>query len=304
MKYIRIIFVVWLCLNSGCKFKNEDIVIGVNNLNITKKELDIRENILKLDSTANAKQIAILQLAKQLVSIELAKLNSFPITDSILKIESNRIENQTLLPEKIKKVKEICNNEENYKRLFVLEDFHLRWLQAQFENPVFHKLSINEATHCYTEVLINPSLLDFPFFRNHIIQDLTIGSGELVIADSITSNNLKVPFNMEKKMNELSEVDRINKQAFYNKLIKLNPNQIYPEIILEKDYLGIAKLVEKKGDIMKIKMLIIKKEEFSSWYEREIKKIRLDIYDKKTWNEMIALFPEMKNYFFVNFPLN
>jgi len=85
----------------------------------------------------------------------------YVLTDTMLQWEIQRIDSSTLMPEKLQRIKEICQTREMYQEVFVKESLYPRWLKVCFDkDEKQHRNKAVEANEIFTQALLQANLFD------------------------------------------------------------------------------------------------------------------------------------------------
>lgn len=307
--------VCWACTSSSIenKTKNSPMIAIVAQDTITQAKLDLRTQLLVLDSVPSARQSALFQLLKMYGYAAIVPKYGYVLTDSMLQWEIQRIDSSTLMPEKLQRIKEICQTREMYQEVFVKESLYPRWLKVCFDKD--EKQQRNkavEANEIFTQALLQANLFDKDSCKiansSYAIHTFWLSENSL---ESIQKTKTAAPSNFidQTQKESLQVKQRLEAQLQNNASVlpkqlyalvqKLQKGQLHPKVIDAPDVFWILKYCEKKREKYKIKLLEIPKNNFSVWLDKELKTIDIQVVDTVAWKAMQTTLPISKQIFSV-----
>jgi len=310
---IFILFAIWTSCSNDIKKPKELILIAeLGQENINKKELDIYAQILALNaSSQQVNSAALYKLSKTILIDSVAKKHQFILKDTLLTLESDRIDNNTLLPENITSIKGICSDTETYRNVYIKTNLYPRWLHEQFKwEQKLHTEAGNLAKEIFSDVSKQPILFSKNSLRGFPIEDFHLSEVGLKLIETNPDNRANkdkskfIDQTKEGNLNVKNHIDdQIKQQAdlitnHYLTAIKgLNDGTFHPQPLQTAEDFKILQFVRQEGALSRIKILTIPKRSYHDWLEKEIKNISLTIHDKQAWNQMLIDIPESKNQF-------
>jgi hypothetical protein len=279
---------------------------------ISQEKWEFRTQLLVLDSVPNARQYALFQLLKMYSQANISEKYGYILTDSMLQWESRRIDSATLRPDKLNRIKEICQNEKMYQEVFVKESLYPRWLKVCFDkDEKQHRNKAVEANEIFTQALLEANLFDKDSCKtakgSYAIQTFWLSENSMESTQKTVTNTTTSNFIDQTKKEDLQVKQRMEAQLqnqanilpkqLYALLQKLQEGQLHPRVIDAPDVFWILKHCGKKGEKYKIKLLEIPKNNFSVWLDNEIVQTPMQVLDTIAWKELLQELPITKEVF-------
>ncbi len=122
IKLQSLILSMWIL--SACSFIQRfypKIVVTIDGENISVSDIELRDKVQRIYSPEDTRSFGELQLTKAFTYAAILKRWGQPISAADLETEASRIEQATLMPEKLREIKAIFSNDRHsYLRLYVL----------------------------------------------------------------------------------------------------------------------------------------------------------------------------------------
>lgn len=130
---------------------------------ITKTEVEYRNQIHRLYNPEDSRNPGLHQLKKAFTYAQILKNNGLVITEETLLTEEKRIDEKTLMPEKLQAIKAVFQgNMKAYRKVFVLPTYVERTIYFDFflKSPELQAKEKKNAEEFLAEVLKNPKQMD------------------------------------------------------------------------------------------------------------------------------------------------
>jgi hypothetical protein len=289
---------------SGCS--KDPVVAVVGSYKITRRQAEFRNKVIRHQYPNETRNLGLDQLIKAYTDAEIMKMNGRPITQETVEREEKRIDQQTLMPEKLAEVKDIFGKDRDaYLSVYVLPTFAERVIFYEFfeSTPQFHEHSRQIASTVLSEAKkLNGFEAVAKRFGTPLRKFKVAEKKGLVFDDDPRLNgddeerpgiSDQSPANFQKqmilaKMKEREKEEEAkrppNQEAmkWINEIIKpLKPGMFHPEVLNHNGRWFVVRLVKvvKPGKEYEMEGLFLPREDFGKWYETQRAKIKFARYD-------------------------
>lgn len=301
-------FLIIFFIFSSCHTNESDLVIvRVGKRGISYNDLQTLVQINKIQPGYDTSFFAAsIYYVKALKYAYLADSLGYPITQSILLTEAQRIHKQTHMPSRLEIIKQVCGDTARYLRLFVFPQLAQRWLLYHFKwDTSIHQNSRLKASHVLSlikdtlpainlyEALSGVGLkmvalryhLKYELYKINIIEGIQSIQkkkfAEKAIAQPKNTSSTIMTLRIENRIR--SSIDEKNSKIvsdLINKVLKkLKVGQIYNLPVELEDSFWIVQLIDYYKYTYYIAVVQVPKIDFFTWFETESKKIPV-IYSK------------------------
>ena len=293
MKNLFSIFILTLISFSPTSCTSRTPVVSVGDYSISQKDIECRNAVIKVSFPEDKRELGLQQLIKSYQYAQILKNNNHEITDEKIQQERKRIDQTTLMPEKLQKIKTACVEEKVYLNAFVGPTLADRTIYYDFfiKTPDIHASSFQEAYVWRNRIAVKATLFEamakkekHPLSKSKV--SLTRGiESEGIEKDKDRSsfqkqnNNVKsVPIEIQKKM-EANKKNQISAEGkkWIDEIIKpLKPGQVSPQIIDQGEVWLVVRYLKpdpKEKDTYLLQSAAFPKRNFSEWLEEEKRKI-------------------------------
>ena len=282
---------------------DQEIVARVGDLNILRKDVEYRNQIIPIYYPNDKRRLGLLQLTNAYTAVQILKNNGYTITDEMIAKESQRIDSSTRMPEMLQKIKNIFENDsEAYLKIFVLPvyaeriiyfDFFLHHPNLQKESLQVAKTFLQKALHSKISF---KSLAEKSGFKviplklslNELTQ-LGVDKENLNLPPDEFDNSRSQPGSSQDNSETLNKVKEKlqhaqiehNKEWIEQIIKKLKPGQIFPYVIDDKEGWVVIRYVrpEKQNQYL-LESVGFPKADYGNWLNQEKSKVIIDIRDK------------------------
>jgi hypothetical protein len=262
----------------------------VGDYEITQQDVRYRNDLFHVYSPNEKASPGLEQLIKAFTYAQILKNNGHPITDDILKKEEQRIDQKTLVPEKLEIIKSIFKGDnQSYRKIFILPTYVERTIFYDFflKDPAAQAASKKVASDFLDSVLKNPSRFSTLAQKNNLkTHQLFISQTEGVyfelpkeLQDNISAGENETP---EAITQELKKQTQSQKDVEAEKWIEevINPlqvGQVFSQIIDNGEYWLVARLSKKPKKSTSpfvMESVTFPKADYSQWLEKETAKVK------------------------------
>lgn len=318
MHYFYILFLCYCfcaCTPSSSlkEAQNQKIIAIVGKDTITQDKWTIRTQLLTLDSMPSAQHYALFQLVKMYSMAAIAQKYSYVLTDTLLQWETKRIDTATLMPDKLQRIKEVCQTREMYQEVFVKESLYPRWLQVCFEkDEKQHHNKAVIANEVFTQALLQANLLDKDSFKiaqgtyrihtfwldENAMESIQQAKKDTVAQSNFIDQTKKEDVRINAQVTaHIQQKDNLLTKQLYALTQKLQAGQLHPRVIDAPLAFWVLKHCGQQDKKYKIKLLEVPKNNFSKWLEKEIQQSPIQVIDSVAWKEMLEAIPVANTVF-------
>ncbi len=293
-----------LCLFfQGCT--RNPVLAEVGDYKITKEEANFRNRVIRIYYPQETRNLGIDQLVRAFTYAQILKNNGQEVTDDVLTKEVNRIDQHTLVPETLARIKGIFGPDtKSYRRVFVLPTLTERVIYFEFflHDPKPQAVAVKPAEDFLHLALQKPKeYLNLASTKGYKVQDFEVsvkeGLKELKNepkkkgkkgeddARSLASNNPNsAPAHLDMRMKAQMEEQRAEeaKRWIENILKGLKPGEIYSKLVDQGQQWYVVKFLKqtpsKKGAYT-FNAVAFNKAEYGEWIEAETKKVKITRFD-------------------------
>lgn len=271
--------------------KFHDPQIGkVGDYIITQKDVTYRDSVFHLYTPEDSRNPGLQQLIKAFTYAQILKNNSHPVTDEILQKEEQRIDQKTLLPEKLQSIKAVFKGDQKaYRKIFILPTYVERTIFYDFflNNPTAQAESKKIASDFLETALKNPSQFAGLAKKGGLkTQKLFISEIEGIyfelpkeIQDNSTPKQNQAPESVSKQLkNQLQEQKNTEAEKWIKEVVNpLQVGQVFSQVIDRGEYWLVARLYKKPkkpSSPFEMETVVFPKADYNDWLERETAKVK------------------------------
>jgi hypothetical protein len=259
-------------LLGGCHLfkKEEPAVATVGDYRITQKDIEYRDQVIRVYYPDTAESYGLKQLVASYTHAQVLKNNGVTIDESTLNAEIERIDKTTQAPETLERIKKVFgDNKAAYKKVFILPTFADRTIYFDFfrDNKDIHAPAQRKAEDFLAKAIADPK--DFKSLAEKQAKKWTIV--RVSEADGVEWGP-KHPADGHSSAPE-------GKRWISEYLLDLMPGQVYPKLIAKEDHWIslklVAKKVVKKSATYELEAAIFSKQDYGQWLDEQRKNIKV-----------------------------
>jgi hypothetical protein len=256
-------------------------VARVGDLPITEEELSRQVQVSELYFPGSGQRyVALSQLLRGYLSVEVLKSLGHPVDDAILQGEAQRIDQETQAPELLKKIKGIYQGDRKlYLQSFVRGVYAERFLYHEVFLP---SREIHQASRQKAEDLLKAALRS-PSSFSRIARE----KGTEAVTLRISATKGISPSGREMRSKESpSEAHLEQAQPLIGYLSKLQPGQLHPEVLEWPEGYQVLRLLRQEGRDWMVQSASIPKRDYEEWFWEQAGKIPVRISDPALKEEL------------------
>ena len=280
---ISLLLMVAIILAAGCKKK--DIVAKVGDIEITKKDLDYRAKVSEVYYPKSGQPyVALAQLIQSYLDESVLKAVGGKADDAAWEAEAKRVDENTKAPEVLKKIKDVYGlDHAGYIKTFIRPVYAERYLYNEIflKSKDISKDQNEQAKKFLAEAIANPSQFEA------IATKMSLKASKM----KLNENTGIAPFEESKKVlsrPENPEPAGMEQAKFLiDKIDKLSPGSVYPEIIEWQEGFQMIMLVDKKDKDYIVETVSVPKRDYDSWFWENAAKVPVKITDPALKAELV-----------------
>lgn len=276
MRYGYFIIVLALLLLSGCSRK----VARVGETLSTSSDISLRARVSEVYYPGSGKDyVALAQLIKGYLCEEVLKSLGHKIDSSVLEGEAKRIDENTKVPDILKKIKDIYGkNRKAYIKTFIRVVYAERVLYNEvfLKSREIQKDAFSKAEKFLKKVTKSPEEFQKVAKEDGLeVRRLVLSLKNGIIPYGEKRERANIPSGIEQAERLISLVS------------KLKRGEVYPEVIEWQEGYQVIRYIKREGDEMIVDSIGIPKKDFDSWFWEMAARVSVEIYDKKLEEEFL-----------------
>lgn len=265
-------------LLSGCRSE----VAKVGDLPITEEDLSRQVQVSELYfPRSGQKYVALSQLIKGYLALEVLKSQGHRVDNATLQGEAQRIDRETQAPELLGKIKAVYRGDEKaYLRSFVGQVYGERILYHEvfLPSPEIHRASREKAQALLKAGLSSPS--SFP--------EIARKRGAKTVTLRVSLKEGIRPTGRRFRSQEIpSEAHREQARRLIEHLSRMQPGQLYPEVIEWMEGYQVLRLLRNEGKTYLAQSANIPKRDYEGWFWEQASHIPVRIFDAGLRQELL-----------------
>ena len=285
-------------------------LISLGTQNLSQDDVTTYAHILRSQAPSlQAEGQAIYELTHLMVIDSLARLHGYTVTDTMLSLEAMRIDKNTLRPQIIDSIKQVCGDAETYKRLYIKENFYPRWVHEQFQWDMrMHSEQGDYSKSLFKQISTDPALFlrdsiegyaiqEFHLSESHGLEYINPEKIETEKQDSeggnfIDQSKKEDPAVQAQAGDQMTAKSDLITQHYLKAMTGLSPGEFHPQPLQTAEDFKILQYVKDEGEKKRIKMLSLPKRNYHEWLEKELKKIPITVHGRESWKTMLKAVPK------------
>jgi hypothetical protein len=289
---MRCLYVLLFPLPVSLSACDRDAVIAqVGQFTITRQDVARRDAIHRLYFPWDERKLGLEELVHAYTAAQILINNGYPITPPVIEAEERRIQQTTLMPEMLTRIKSLFQgNQDGYRRVYVLPTLAERVIYYDFflHDPKAQAESLRKA-----ESFLAKAKKDSPHFRELAREaGLTVSSFTVSLSEGMRWPNRKQDPNgkvaarsagMPAKVAEALKNDKTQAQKDAKRWIKeviapLQEGQVYGKPVDFGEQWLVIRLfgpTPHTEDSYELECISIPKDPYEAWLESESKKVRI-----------------------------
>lgn len=303
MVLMRLALVFLMCVAVGCTNDPGDrfAEVGSQQLSISDVDLRVKEQRLENSGSGVSRELAARQLLSAMLGAEVLAKHAGPhatrITSEVLESEAARIDQATLMPDKLREIKALFPTRSSFLNLYVLPVYVNRELYYGLflRNREFHREAIGrlEAFSAkYERRTAGNKGLTFGAIAS--ASGLTFSQAKVTAGGFIPLNGKKetaptvasyapgsdIPMNVQAAAFGRGSEDQDAKRLIDEVLSTLPDGQLTP--VLEwPSHFSVMRILKRQGGTYWVEIAAVEKTGFPEWFQKEARSIPVRCFEKK-----------------------
>ncbi len=280
----HILLILILALLSACSAVDVPVVKQtgtVGTISISEKDISQRARVSEIYyPQSNRRYVALAQLIKGYVSLEILKSLGHKVDETVLEQEAGRIDRNTKAPDVLRKIKAVYGSDRaGYIKTFVT----IVYAERVLYNEVFLK---SREIHKEQYLMANGILIDAissPGSFNEIAKKQGVKASKL----RVSRKEGVVPYDSGGKRGQTGGAGTGMAERLISAVSKIKEGKVYPQIIEWLEGYQVIRLVKKEGESYVIESVFIPKRDYDEWFWEKAKKIPIRIHDRELKEELL-----------------
>ncbi len=274
------LFLFILLFLAGCSKQ----ACSVGDIRINEKDLSSRAEISEIYYPGSGKRyIALAQLVKGYISLEILKELGYMVDEAVLESEADRIDKNTKAPDILNKIKEIFGRDrKGYIKAFV----QIVYAERVLYNEVFlNSESIHKEQYQKAEDVLKAALSYSKPLRE-VAKERGLKAERLRIS---SENGIKnEDFSSGKRAMPAAPVGLMQARRLLDVVSGVKHGEVYPEVIGWQESYQVIRFIKNERDEFIIDSISIPKRNYDEWFWDKASGIPVKIYDKELKDELLS----------------
>jgi hypothetical protein len=295
--------------------KASPVVARVGDWQITKKDVELRvlEQRFENQTAKIEGKTGLSQLLRDYATAEILKKYGRPVTNDILEQEAKRIDTQTLMPMKLKQIKDIFPAHSQYLNLYVLPVYVNRIVYYDFflNTRQFHQAQFDKLQQ-FKEDMIQESKKNPKLKKSFSLKEYA-KKNDLTFGESVVASDGIFPLNMPRRsrselLNSSQDnvPERVKKAAFKapektesqrlidEVLSHLKPGDITQVLEWQNHYsVMLIKKIDSKSGEYTVETASAMKSDYTPWFNKEIQTVPMSCTERSVCPQVLR---EVRGY--------
>ncbi len=270
----------------------DPVVASVGAYTITKKDLDYKVALNKVDLPEAKPEHALPLLIKAFTAAQVLQNQGWPITPEVLEKEAKRIDDRTLDPNRLSQIKALFGKDrKSYLKVFILPTYAERVIYYEFFafNPGIHQASKSAAREFIVEVKKKPAeFAELAKKKGRKVVGFTVTRAEGLKPDlpglptagqgAVPPPSSNVPVDLKAKMDKnASKQESADGKRWIEEVVSvLKPGEVFGKVMEFQESWMVSRYLKATGeDSHRFEGVLFPKLIFDEWYKREKEKVKV-----------------------------
>jgi hypothetical protein len=290
MRWLYVLFLLLPVSLSACD--RDAVIVQVGQFTITRQDVAWRDAIHRLYFPWDERKLGLEELVHAYTAAQILMNNGYPITPNVIEAEERRIQQTTLMQERLARIKSVFQgNQDGYRRVYVLPTLVERVIYYNFflHDPKAQAESLDRA-----EALLAKAKQD-PLGLARLAKEpgLSCSTFTVSLSDGIRWHHPDpdkkdkaapplgtIPAKVREglKRNETTEAQKDAGRWFKEVISPLKPGEVYGKVIdYGEEWLVVRFLgrTSQPKDSYELECIALPKDPYDPWLECESKNVRI-----------------------------
>ena len=274
-------------------------VATVGDYSIYKNDVACRDAVISVNYPDDKRKLGLFQLTQSYKYAQILKNFHQMITKDQITKEKKRIDQSTLMPEKLAEIKTACGGDGiTYENAFVLPTLADRVIYYEFflKNPTIHRDVLKEAQDWYNQIKNTPEQFErLAKKENHMVSLFTVSLARGLEWEQpknehsptpaghglLDGSGKAIPIAIQKSLekDQQNKTSREGEQWIAEIIAPLKPGQISPRVIDQGEVFLLVKYLKKSSkekNTFHMQANVFPKINFGTWLDAQMKLVRVD----------------------------